>query len=198
MAHKRNTARSKTYYDLEQVEPEAYEYKEGNHRYGLKFVTKKHQGGKTAAIIQMNGSTTNWIDGKNDWTPDATIGKVLCWCYENQQTPFDIVHCLNLWSYVDKNPKGLTGKNNENLNHPKNDVWIAQICEHIDYVIIAYGDCKGVDRGVFKERKTQLLELLNSKDLHQVGELTTKGKNPKHGRGWNGNPSLKLFRENVK
>lgn len=70
-------AKSKRYFDLECVDPENYRYTPGNHRYGLKFRSKKHRNGRAVAVIQMNGSTANWTSDKSDWKPDSTIGKVL-------------------------------------------------------------------------------------------------------------------------
>lgn len=187
---KTKLARSKGYYKLVKVKPKNYEYKVGNHRFVLKFKSLQPNGGKSVAIIQMNGSTTNWIDeSKEDWSPDPTIGKVLCWCHENKQTPFEIVYCLNMWSIVDKDPKGLKGQNNNTLNDDRNDKWIAHICKGVDYVIVAHGDCKGMDSLVLNGRKEQLGRLLMGCDLYRVGELTRKG-NPRHGRGWNGSPTL--------
>lgn len=190
---KTKTAKSKEYYRLVRVKPKDYKYVVGEHRYVLKFESNELRQGKSAAIIQMNGSTTNWIDeNKEEWSPDPTIGKVLCWCHENKQVLLDNIYCLNMWSTVDKNPSGLKGKVNETLNNAKNDKWIAKICKNVDYVIVAHGDCNGVDPLVLKERKEQLGKLLLGCDLYHVGELTKKG-NPRHGRGWNSNPLLNVF-----
>lgn len=190
---KTKSARSKDYYRLVQVEPKDYEYNVGNHRYVLKFESIESREGKSAAIIQMNGSTTNWMDeSKVDWSPDPTIGKVLCWCYENKQTSFDTVYCLNMWSFVNKDPNGLKGISNEKLNKAENDEWISQICKNVGYVIVAYGDCKGIDPEVISERKEQLFKLLQDTVLYHVGALTMKG-NPRHGRAWNMKPSLNHF-----
>ncbi|WP_163880841.1 DUF1643 domain-containing protein [Paenibacillus favisporus] len=164
---KTKSARSKGYYRLVKVKPQNYEYKVGNHRYMLKFESIHPNRGKSTAIIQMNESTTNWVDeSKEDWSPDPTIGKVLCCCYGNK---FEIVYCLNMRSIVDKDPKRLKGQKNNTLNDAKNDKWIAQVCKGVDYIIVAYGDCKGVDPIVIAERKEQLLKILEEYDLYHVG-----------------------------
>jgi hypothetical protein len=195
---KTNSAKSKSYYQLKNVEPQNYVYQPGNHRYVLTFRSIQPHGGRRAAVIQMNGSTTNESADKTDWVPDPTIGKVLCWCYENKCQPFEVVHCLNIWSYVDTSPNNLNGKSNDVLNNGLNDKWIAQICDEVDFIIIAHGDCKGIDREVVALRKQQLGKLLENYDLYQVGEPTKKGNNPRHGRSWNGKPKLQLFRSKLK
>ncbi|WP_172963968.1 DUF1643 domain-containing protein [Paenibacillus sp. Cedars] len=188
---KSNSARSKDYYRLIRIKPDDYSYTVGRHRYVLKFESVVPRNCMSVAIIQMNGSSTDWKDAnKLDWSPDPTIGKVLCWCNDNEQEIFDKIYCLNLWSYADPQPRGLRGKGNAELNHAVNDKWITKICKNVDYVIIAHGDCNGVDSHVFKQRKEQLNKLLRGCDLYHVGELTKKGNNPRHGRGWNGDPSL--------
>ncbi|WP_433619222.1 DUF1643 domain-containing protein [Paenibacillus cellulositrophicus] len=184
-------SKSKTLYDLKQVEPEGYSYFPGNHRFGLKFCLKKrnHLCDKSIAVIQMNGSSAGWSKTKRSWVSDPTIGKVLCWCGEQG---YNTVHCLNLWSYVDKNPLNLIGLPNTVLNKFENDLWIKKICDSVDVVVLAHGNCNGVNWSFFEERKREILQLLQSIKLFHVGELNNSG-NPKHGRSWNGKPKLNEF-----
>ncbi|WP_066061429.1 DUF1643 domain-containing protein [Neobacillus soli] len=189
-------SKAKRYYNLIHVEPEGYLPKKGSHRFGLKFQSKSHRNGKSAAVIQMNGSMAGPTEKKNKWKCDSTIGKVLSWCYENPANPIDIVHCLNLFSYVDPHPKNLSGMNEKALNSVKNDNWIKTICKDVDYIILAHGNCKGIDKVIVDKRIKQVLKWLEKYDLYRVGELTNKG-NPKHGRSWNNSPVLTLHREKV-
>jgi len=189
-------SKAKKYYNLIDVEPKGYVIQVGSHRYGLTFQTKKPRNGKSAAVIQMNGSTAGPRENKKDWRCDSTIGKVLCWCYENPNHRFDLVHCLNLFSYVDPHPGNLTKLNINTLNKVANDNWIKNVCKKVDYIILAYGDCKGIDPAIVKRRINQVLNWLEKYDLYQVGDLTDK-RNPKHGRAWNYSPLLTLHRKSI-
>ncbi|MCK6075391.1 DUF1643 domain-containing protein [Paenibacillus silvae] len=191
-------SKARKLYNLVHVEPKGYIYVIGNHRYGLEFrlKNKKKKNKESVAVIQMNGSSTNWddINTQGHWKADSTIGKVLCWCGKRK---YDVVHCLNLWSYVDNNPSNLTGKSNDILNELENDLWIEQVLEKVDIIILAYGDCLGVDESTFKERKKKLKEMLLYKKskIFCVGGLNESG-NPKHGRVWNDEPELNKFNIN--
>ncbi|WP_433619216.1 DUF1643 domain-containing protein [Paenibacillus cellulositrophicus] len=186
-------SKSKKLYNLVHVEPENYIYFVDNHRYGLTFSLKErtNSSGNSVAIIQMNGSSAGWNKERKDWNSDSTIGKVLCWCKEHG---YETVHFLNLWSYVDKDPKNLKGKSNSELNKPENDMWIQQVCNSVNDVILAYGNCVEINYVVFEERKREIAQLLKSKKLFHVGDLNGSN-NPKHGRAWNGKPKLNEFKE---
>lgn len=172
-------SKAKKFYDLVRVEPENYAYNVGNHRFGLEFhlkQTKKTQRKSVVAVIQMNGSITDWTDSKKtEWKVNPTIGKVLCWC---SKQGFDVVHCLNLWSYVDKNPLNLIGKSNSVLN------------KHADKIILAYGNCYGILPSEFMERKKKINSIIKTKKVYHVGPLNKGSNTSKHGRYWNGNPEL--------
>lgn len=144
----------------------------------------------------MNGSIAGPIEGKESWKCDPTIGKVLCWCYENPENPIETVHCLNLFSMVDPHPGNLTELSIKALNNTENDDWIKDVCDSMNYIILAYGDCKGIDSEIVRERTTQVLEWFEEYNLYRVGDLTKNG-NPKHGRAWNYKPSLTLHRNAI-
>ncbi|MFF2752789.1 DUF1643 domain-containing protein [Psychrobacillus sp. NPDC058041] len=185
-------SKAKKYYDLIHVEPHGYIPRIGLHRFGLTFKSKEPHHGKSVAVIQMNGSKAGPKE-KKKWKCDSTIGKVLSWCYENPKTPFETVHCLNLFSYVDPHPENLMYLDKATLNKIENDYWIKHVCENIDYIILAYGDCKGIDSMIVQNRINDVLAWLEKYDLYRVGDLTKKG-NPKHGRSWNYSPLLTLHK----
>lgn len=185
-------SKAKKFYDLVNVEPQGYVSKVGTHRYGLTFKSKQPHYGNSVAVIQMNGSKAGPRE-KMKWKCDATIGKVLCWCYKNPKTPFETVHCLNLFSYVEPHPEKLLELDEKTLNAIENDNWIKHVCDNVDYIILAYGDCNGIDPMIVESRVNDVLAWLETYDLYRVGEPTNKG-NPKHGRAWNNNPLLKLHK----
>jgi hypothetical protein len=186
-------SKAKRYYDLIFVKPEGYLPGIGSHRYGLFFQAKNPHGGKSVAIIQLNGSITGPNGQGSNWNIDPTIGKVLTWCYENEDYPFEYVHCLNLFSYIDPHPTNLSDFNLNILNHPDNDAWIIEACEEVDNIIVAYGDCEGINPEVALNRVIEVLSLLENKHLYRVGDPTQSG-NPQHGRRWNKKPTMQLHR----
>lgn len=186
-------SKAKKYYNLINVEPKGYIPQIGSHRFGLTFKTKNPHHGKSVAVIQMNCSTAGLLKDQKSWNCDPTIGKVLSWCYENSDNPFETVHCLNLFSIVDPNPVNLSGLGIKALNKKENDDWIQKVCKDVDCIIIAYGDCKGIDFNIVKKRTNHVLKWLEKYDIHRVGNLNKSG-NPKHGRAWNYKPLLTLHR----
>ncbi|MEH7885633.1 DUF1643 domain-containing protein [Bacillus sp. JJ1609] len=185
----------KHYYNLINVEPQGYIPDVGLHRFLLQFKTKKPHGGRSVAVIQMNGAKAGPTKkGISKWNADSTIGKVLTWCYENPATPFEVVYCLNLFSYVDPKSEHLSKVEASLLNSPLNDFWIREACSSVDQIIIAYGDCKGIDIKIVNNRIKSVLHMLTDKNLFRVGDLTKKG-NPRHGRSWNNNPQLVLHKK---
>lgn len=188
-------SKAKKYYELIAVEPKNYQYKADSHRYVLSFQSKAPLDGKSAAVIQMNGSTASPKNNGRGWVSDPTIGKVLTWCYENNHQNFDVVHCMNMFSYVETHPNKLKTMNSGELNTPSNDYFLETVCKSVDFVILAYGDCKGIDPEIVSNRKKEVLDLLQGLELFNVGQLTKK-KNPRHGRSWNNNPELMLYRKN--
>lgn len=187
------TAKAKDCYFLTTVCPKSYTRGVEKHRFLLTFDSYCKGNGKSVAIIQMNSSTAgprkqDWKIGvKSHFALDSTLGKALCWCHKHR---FDRIHFLNLFSYVDPNPRSLANKTLAQLNKPENDSKITEACANTDYIILAYGDCIGVQESIVDERLEAVRKLLSDKAVYHVGELTQNG-NPRHGRSWNDDPQIR-------
>lgn len=179
-------------FELIAVQPEGYQSAQGAHRYLLTFSSKSVETGSSVAIIQMNGSMVTPGRTPSTWRSDPTTGKVLAWCSRQTDLCIKHVHLLNLFSYVEKDPGRLRDKTLEELNRPENDEYIKRICQSSDYVILAYGDGKGVHPTLFRRRVQEIYSLVKGVPLMHVGPLTKK-KNPRHGRNWNGSPSAERY-----
>ena len=145
---------------------------EGIYRYVLPF--RLSATAKELAVIQINPSLA---DGKR---LDPTVGKVKKWAEEKG---YGIVYFLNLFAIVSPKQEIIEVMDFDLLVGPKNNSFISGIPSTSD-IIIATGKPKGPLAKFYEKRKTEILGILNDRELLCVGDLT-EGRYPRHGRMWN-------------
>ncbi|MGE7673781.1 DUF1643 domain-containing protein [Lysinibacillus sp. NPDC094403] len=157
-----------------------------NYRYLLSFESRNNPISESVSIILMNPSKAGLYN--NVEKVDRTIGKVLCWCNSNGYNKVDI---LNLFPYREPDPENLIELNSNILlgDYQKCNQIIKDTCDTVDKIIIAWGNCEGIVPSIVKERVEYIFSIIDINKVYHVGEKTETG-NPRHGRMWNGNPTL--------
>lgn len=160
--------------------PEIY----GTHRYLLEI--KLGDGpslNPRLAVILKNPSTADATKS------DPTIGKVEAWA---RRRNFASLLYINLFAVRSTQPTALNAWDYAYTVGPDNDFYIREAVIQADTVVVAWGNCNGIEPPRYDRRISEVLALLDGCRLQSVGAPTRQGY-PRHGLLWNNEPELSDF-----
>jgi hypothetical protein len=135
--------------------------------------------GPALTVILKNPSTADTT------RLDPTCGKVEAWARRHN---FGTVCYVNLFGLRATIPQALNAFPYISMIGGQNDNAIIQAVSSADVVIAAWGNPNGVTETLYKQRITEVLNLVHQSPappLYMVGAPTKKGF-PRHGLHWNG------------
>lgn len=113
-------------------------------------------------FIGLNPSTADEV--RNDNTVRRCINYSADWGY-------DALCMTNMFGYRATEPNDMKAQSDP--NGPDNDYWLRRIAENASVIVCAWGT-----HGVFRDRESQVLDLLSDFPLHAL-KITSKG-HPNH------------------
>jgi hypothetical protein len=140
--------------------------------------------GPCLAVVLKNPSTAS------EKRSDPTIGKIEAWAKRRE---FASVAVVNLFAFRSPYPAELARRPYRRIVGPANDRYILATAQGADLVVAGWGEPNGIDPVLYDRRAGEVMRLLQSVQVHQVGNLTRAGY-PRHGLVWNGPVESQPFR----
>ena len=138
-------------------------------------------------VIQKNPSHAS------AFRSDATVGKVEAWARRQQQHHIAVITYINLFARRASVAATLNGYAYDDCVGLENNDHIKDAAKQADLLVAAWGNPNGYERDPYDCRVAEVVRLLAGYDLYRVGPLTQRGY-PRHGRLWNGDPELAMWR----
>jgi hypothetical protein len=138
---------------------------------------------RKAAVVLKNPSAADTR------AADSTIRKVETFIYRHLEDVLE-VSILNIFGLRATDASDLNNefelKGAGSVIGPENDKTIQKITGEADYVIVAWGNRSGIDKGLYEERIGKVKHLLSSIDIHRLFEVRGRQDTiqPLHGMMW--------------